>query len=204
MGGAGLESSDHPHGSEGLHWPGRDQPQSGQHSRGPLLRREHDRQCRGAWPVESVGVDRPSNDAQPMYAVIKDRSGREAMVSYLDGDPTATLSSAFEQWIIPLSELAPVSLSSIESVTIGGAPSGALGTAYVDLLRMGTPLPVVVDPLYADYAADPFHEGSHEGSNDWGRNTAWFTRVCIGVTVRLICFRARAQRSGTRTRNRER
>ena len=140
-----------------------------------------------------------------MYAVIKDRSGREAMVSYLDGDPTATLSSAFEQWIIPLSELAPVSLSSIESVTIGGAPSGALGTAYVDLLRMGTPLPVVVDPLYADYAADPFHEGgSHEGSNDWGRNTAWFTRVCIGVTVRLICFRARAQRSGTRNRNRER
>ena len=139
-----------------------------------------------------------------MYAVIKDRSGREAMVSYLDGDPTATLSSAFEQWIIPLSELAPVSLSSIESVTIGGAPSGALGTAYVDLLRMGTPLPVVVDPLYADYAADPFHEGSHEGSNDWGRNTAWFTRVCIGVTVRLICFRARAQRSGARNRNRER
>ena len=34
--------------------------------------------------------------------------------------------------------------------------------------------------------------------------SAWFTRVCIWVTARLICFRARAQRSGARTRNRER
>ena len=33
---------------------------------------------------------------------------------------------------------------------------------------------------------------------------AWFTRVCIWVAVRLICFRARAQRNGTRHRNRER
>ena len=28
--------------------------------------------------------------------------------------------------------------------------------------------------------------------------------MCVWVTVRLICFRARAQRSGTRNRNRER
>ena len=33
---------------------------------------------------------------------------------------------------------------------------------------------------------------------------AWFTKVCIWVAVRLACFRARAQRSGARTRNRER
>ena len=39
---------------------------------------------------------------------------------------------------------------------------------------------------------------------DIRRKLAWFTRVCIWVTVRLICFRARAQRSGTRNRNRER
>ena len=31
---------------------------------------------------------------------------------------------------------------------------------------------------------------------------AWFIRVCIWVTVRLICFRARAQRSGNRNRER--
>ena len=33
---------------------------------------------------------------------------------------------------------------------------------------------------------------------------AWFTKVCIWVAVRLACFRARAQRSGTRNGNRER
>ena len=33
---------------------------------------------------------------------------------------------------------------------------------------------------------------------------AWFTKVCIWVAVRLACFRARAQRSGTRNRNRNR
>ena len=31
---------------------------------------------------------------------------------------------------------------------------------------------------------------------------AWFTRVCMWLTVRLICFRARVQRSGTRNRER--
>ena len=34
------------------------------------------------------------------------------------------------------------------------------------------------------------------------KKRAWFTRVCRWVTVRLICFRARAQRSGTRNRER--
>ena len=32
---------------------------------------------------------------------------------------------------------------------------------------------------------------------------AWFIKACIWVTVRLIYYRARAQRSGTRNRNRE-
>ena len=92
------------------------------------------------------GVDQPDNDGQPMYVVITDRSGRSATVSYKDGDPTATLNTVFEPWLIPLADLAPVSLGSIESVTVGigtpgGAPSGARGTVYVDLLRVGTPLP---------------------------------------------------------------
>ena len=87
-----------------------------------------------------------ANDGQPIYAVITDRSGQSATVSYKDGDPTATLSDVFEPWIIALADLAPVSLGSIASVSVGvgtpgGAPSGALGTVYVDLLRVGTALP---------------------------------------------------------------
>ena len=92
------------------------------------------------------GVDQPDNDGQPIYVVITDRSGRSATVSYKERDPTATLNTVFEPWLIPLADLAPVSLGSIESVTVGigtpgGAPSGARGTVYVDLLRVGTPLP---------------------------------------------------------------
>ena len=87
-----------------------------------------------------------ANDGQPIFAVITDRSGQSATVSYQGGDPTASLSTVFEPWIIALADLAPVSLGSIESVSIGvgtpgGAPSSAAGTVYVDLLRLGTPLP---------------------------------------------------------------
>ena len=87
-----------------------------------------------------------TNDAQPMYVTVTDRSGQSVTVYYKDGDSAATVSDVFEPWIIPLADLAPVSLSSIESISIGvgmpgGTPSGALGTAYVDLLRVGTPLP---------------------------------------------------------------
>ena len=92
------------------------------------------------------GVDQPDNDGQPIYVIITDRSGRSATVSYKERDPTATLNTVFEPWLIPLADLAPVSLGSIESVTVGigtpgGAPSGARGIVYVDLLRVGTPLP---------------------------------------------------------------
>jgi hypothetical protein len=89
-----------------------------------------------------VGYVRPANDGQPIYAVITDSSGQSATVSYKGGDATATVSYKFEPWVIPLADLAPVDLSSIKSIGIGvgtpgGAPSGAKGTVYVDLLAVG-------------------------------------------------------------------
>ena len=94
------------------------------------------------------GGEQPANDGQPIYAVITDSSGRSATVSYMGADATATQSNAFEPWIIPLGDLDPVSLSSIASITIGigtpgGVPSGAKGTVYVDLLRVGVSTAVV-------------------------------------------------------------
>jgi len=84
----------------------------------------------------------PANTAQAVYAVITDSAGRSATVSYKGGDATATLSDEFEAWIIPLADLAPVDLGRVKSITIGigtpgGAPSGATGTLYVDLLAVG-------------------------------------------------------------------
>ena len=48
------------------------------------------------------------------------------------------------------------------------------------------------------------HELSPHKRQILAEKRVWFTSVCIWVTVRLICFRARSQRSGIRTRNRER
>jgi len=95
-----------------------------------------------------IGDLKPANDGQPIYAVITDSSGQSATVSYKGGDATATVGHKFEAWVIPLADLAPVNLSSIKSIGIGvgtpgGAPSGAKGTVYVDLITLGlsTPAP---------------------------------------------------------------
>jgi hypothetical protein len=96
-----------------------------------------------------IGDLKPANDGQPIYAVITDSSGQSATVSYKGGDATATVGHKFEAWVIPLTDLAPVDLSSIKSIGIGvgtpgGAPSGAKGTVYVDLLAVGVSTAVPV------------------------------------------------------------
>jgi len=95
-----------------------------------------------------IGDLKPANDGQPIYVVITDSSGQSTTVSYKGGDATATVGHKFEAWVIPLADLAPVNLSSIKSIGIGvgtpgGAPSGAKGTIYVDLIAVGlsTPAP---------------------------------------------------------------
>jgi hypothetical protein len=128
-----------------------------------------------------VGYVRPANDGQPIYAVITDSSGQSATVSYKGGDATATVSYKFEPWVIPLADLAPVDLSSIKSISIGvgtpgGAPSGAKGTVYVDLLAVGVSTAVPVGPKptvstdKASYSPDEpivFHFTNADGVSEW-------------------------------------
>ena len=63
----------------------------------------------------------------------------------------------------------------------------------------------VLDVL--QHASEPFSPPALTSnfSPKFALKPAWFTRVCIWVAVPLACFpaRARAQRSGTRNRNRE-
>lgn len=96
----------------------------------------------GAWATEAIGLNHPSNDAAPMYVTVADALGREQ--SILHTNPNATIITDWDQWIIPLSTLNPVDLTQVKSISIGvgdpsAAPSGAMGTAYIDLLRIGTP-----------------------------------------------------------------
>jgi len=129
-----------------------------------------------------VGYVRPANDGQPIYAVITDSSGQSATVSYKGGDATATVSYKFEPWVIPLADLAPVDLSSIKSISIGvgtpgGAPSGAKGTIYVDLIAVGVGMEVpaagpkpTVSTDKAFYSPDEpivFHFTNADGVSEW-------------------------------------
>ena len=83
------------------------------------------------------------NDAAPIYMVVADSSGKEALV--IHPDAAATLTTAWTAWETPMADLGGIDLSSVRSVTFGvGVPSGsqasgATGTLFIDNLRIGTP-----------------------------------------------------------------
>lgn len=102
----------------------------------------------GAWATEAIGGTHPDNDMEPMYLVVTDASNNSETVSH--PNPNATIMTAWDEWQIDLSSLGSLNLGSIASITIGigepgGSPSGDEGTAYIDLIQVGTPWPVV-DP----------------------------------------------------------
>ena len=96
----------------------------------------------GAWIPEIIGGDHPSNDAAPIYMVVADSSGQEAVV--IHPDAAATITTNWTAWETPLSDLGAINLSRVSSVTFGvGVPgasqaSGAQGTLFIDNLRIGT------------------------------------------------------------------
>ena len=98
----------------------------------------------GAWQVEAIGVEQPSNDAAPLYIVVEDNTGRETVITH--PNPNAVLAVAYEEWRIPLSDLSPLNLSNVKSVKIGVGdrnnpqPDGA-GMLYIDNIFVGKPRP---------------------------------------------------------------
>ena len=56
--------------------------------------------------------------------------------------------------------------------------AGTTGWRWAGILRPSPWFRRSSVALYADHASDPFHEGSHEGSNDWGRNTLGVALGC--------------------------
>lgn len=96
----------------------------------------------GAWQVEDVGVDTPSNEAAPLYVVLEDSAGRSQRVTH--PDPDAVLVTDFKKWQIPLSEFSKLDLSNIKTLTIGvgdrdHAQPGGMGRIYIDNIRVGRP-----------------------------------------------------------------
>jgi len=90
------------------------------------------------WQVTAIGADMPSNEAQPLYVVVRG-GGVEKTVEHPD-NPNAVQQYTWQQWDIPLSVLsdAGVTLSSIQDMTIGVGGSGqdGTGTLYFDDIRL--------------------------------------------------------------------
>jgi Tol biopolymer transport system component len=99
----------------------------------------------GDWQVEAIGVEQPSNDPAPLYVAIEDDAGKVKTITH--PDPAAVLAIAWQQWLIPLSDLtsAGVRLTSVKKMSIGiGDPShptaGGAGVIYIDDIGVGHPL----------------------------------------------------------------
>jgi hypothetical protein len=100
----------------------------------------------GAWQVAEIGVAQPAgNSAEGLYVVVKDSSGKSKVVTHPDA--TATARAGWQQWKIPLSELAAagVKMNAVKTMTIGvgskAAPvKGGAGTVYVDDIGYGRPI----------------------------------------------------------------
>jgi hypothetical protein len=100
----------------------------------------------GPWQDLALGVAQPSNDPAPLYAVVEDKAGHRKMVVH--PDPEATVVAAWQQWHIPLSDLASagVNLGAVKKLTIGvgdkaNPAPGAAGKLYLDDIGFGHPAP---------------------------------------------------------------
>jgi hypothetical protein len=75
----------------------------------------------------------PNNGAAPMYVVLADTAGKELRIDH--PDPAATALTDWDAWTIPLSELSPVNITKIDSITVGVGGAGVQGRIFVDAIR---------------------------------------------------------------------
>lgn len=98
----------------------------------------------GQWAVEAVGVEQPEGNAPaPLYVRLEDASGNDATVSHPAGEGAVFL-AGWNEWTIPLSDVAGVNLSRVEVMGIGvGNPAspmaGGSGIIYIDDVGFGSP-----------------------------------------------------------------
>lgn len=84
----------------------------------------------------------PGNAAEPLYVVLKDSEGNEAVKAHLD--PAALTTDSWQGWSIPLTDFAGVNATEIKkmSIVIGSPASsqpGGSGTVYIDDITLHAP-----------------------------------------------------------------
>ena len=99
----------------------------------------------GGWQTAEIGVAQPTdagNAIEPLYVAVEDTSGNVATVS--NPNPVATGLSAWQEWLIPYSELTGINLNSVGTMYIGigdrnNPSSGGTGLIFIDDVSYGNP-----------------------------------------------------------------
>jgi hypothetical protein len=98
----------------------------------------------GNWQVAEVGVAQPTtgNDIAPLYVALEDTSGKVAVVTH--PNPAAVGVGAWQEWLIPYSDLAGINLNRIAVMYIGvgdrdNPTTGGTGLIFIDDIGFGRP-----------------------------------------------------------------
>ena len=141
----------------------------------------------GPWQIDAVGVEQPSNDAEPVYLVVEDGAGRDKTIVH--PDPAATQIADWQTWTIPLTEFGNLNLASVKSVSIGvgnrsNPQAGGSGKVYVDDIQIGTALPDPLPPVVDDPSNLLVNGGFEDGVLDpWTTYGDVTTEVIQGAGV---------------------
>ncbi|MCL5278355.1 MAG: discoidin domain-containing protein [Planctomycetes bacterium] len=98
----------------------------------------------GDWQSVDLGIAQPAgNTPDTFYVTVKDSAGNS--VTLKNTDPRAVLAGSWQQWPIPLTDLAPVNPAKIKTLILGvgdqTAPQHGVGTLYIDDIAAGRPAP---------------------------------------------------------------
>ena len=100
----------------------------------------------GGWQTAEIGVAQPTtggNAIEPLYVALEDTSGNVAVVA--NPNPAAVGISAWQEWLIPYSELGGINLNSVRTMYIGvgdrdNPSSGGTGLIFIDDIGYGRPM----------------------------------------------------------------
>ena len=100
----------------------------------------------GSWQTAEIGVAQPTdagNSIEPLYVAIEDSAGNLAVVTHPNAGAAGI--SAWQEWLIPYSDLAGINLNNVSRMYIGvGDPdnpsAGGAGTIFVDDISYGRPV----------------------------------------------------------------
>jgi hypothetical protein len=90
-------------------------------------------------------VDQPGNDPETLYLAVEDTAGNVAVVTH--PDPDAAVTTQWQAWQIPFSDLAGVDMTRVAVLYIGlgdrdNPAAGGTGLLYIDDIQIGHPLAV--------------------------------------------------------------